>query len=474
MDRVNYVRGQVPPSADLNKAQEGAETVIDRLAKAVVPCRVAEGLTLDLTAGEISAGLGYDPQGRRVVLPSALAADLSTVMRPGAGMVKWVAVALRWVRAGSGDVYDRNNVRHDRYHLDSAQLVLTEGAEATDEASAARPDFGDVLPIAEVLLDEATPIAMLTVDTSRRKEVRPIPTNLVTLDLLPGAPDNFALTVANHLDVTLSWWWPEYSGGSQVTTFQVELVSGGVTTVLTERVRALTYQHRAAASDDTVCYRVRARNWAGLSAVFADSGVTTGSTDPQAPRSLSLFQQNRSSSLVRIEWAEPSGGAPDSYRIEASLDYGVTWQEIAASVLSPQDYTAGAETNLRVRVWAVTGGSDVASTASMISLLPIGAPLPTATEGDISASSNTSITVRFDFDSEIGADAEMQAEITAGPNQATTAWGSVPDFAFALTAFNGPWSTGNTITFRVRLRRRGGTIRTVTGAWSAGFTDSVG
>ena len=168
MDRVNYVLGQVPPSADMNTAQEGAETAIDRLAKAVLASEVVDGLDLDLAAGTISAGRGYDAEGRHIGLSAALAVDLSTVTRPGAGMVRWVSVALRWVREGSDDVYDRNNVRHDRYQLESAQAVLTAGAEAADAASAARPDFGDDLLIADVLLDESTALDALDVDLTRR------------------------------------------------------------------------------------------------------------------------------------------------------------------------------------------------------------------------------------------------------------------------------------------------------------------
>ena len=170
MDRVNYVRGQVPPSADLNKAQEGAETAIDLIAKAVLAGEVIDGLDLDLAAGTISRGRGYDAEGHHIDLSAAPPFDLSAIARPGAGMVRWVSVALRWVREGSGDVYDRNNVQHDRYELDSSQVVLAAGAEDVDADTAARPDFGGDLLIADVLLDESTALDALDLSTTRRTE----------------------------------------------------------------------------------------------------------------------------------------------------------------------------------------------------------------------------------------------------------------------------------------------------------------
>ncbi|MCY4377331.1 MAG: hypothetical protein OXC31_26530, partial [Spirochaetaceae bacterium] len=111
MDRVNYVRGQVAPSADMNTAQENAETAIDRLAQAVLGGEILEGLVLDEDAGfdgSVSAGSGYDALGRRVSLAAAAGASLTSVPRPPTGQVRWAAVVLRYGRTGSGDVDERS------------------------------------------------------------------------------------------------------------------------------------------------------------------------------------------------------------------------------------------------------------------------------------------------------------------------------------------------------------------------------
>ena len=477
MDRWNHQDGGIADAGDLRVDQAGAITALEELAQLAGAPGVATGMDVTAVGGgvldvSVSAGRAYARDGARIV--QAAAATVA-VPHPTAEH-RWTAIVARHAEAGAGDRVTDLDMRpagQERI-VDASALAAVHGAAAVSVAAAIRPAVPrDAVLLADVASDG-------TLDTSRRQDLSEGVDDPVSRSLLAGPPDNLVLTVAGHRNVTLDWWWPDDSGASQVTKFQVEAIVDGASTMLDDALRGLQIRHTPPPGS-MACYRVRARNVAGPAQAYAEAGVSISATDPKQPRSLVISNPNRSLSTVGISWSPPVNGA-DSYRIEASAGGGA-YQVIASAVLSPQTYEAGPETSLAIRVYAVKSGSDQGFAAGEISLLPLGAALPSITQVRITAVSGgegptEQFRVNIDLDAQAGSRCEYRAEVryASGAAIADSGWLAAADatttelLAPFGTAFGGPLvyvPDESVVEFRARLRRRGATIRTVgPGIWS--------
>lgn len=392
---------------------------------------IVEGLVLDTSGqdGSVSAGRGYDGRGRHVSRAAATNALLTAVPRPGTGLTRWAAVVLRYGRTAHGDVYDRDNVRHDRYQDDFAAVAHVVGEPAATIEDAVRPDVGDDLLIADIEIPASGPWG--SADTTRRtpttRDVGAIDRALRALEAtpflraeLPGPPDNLAAAISDDgRTVNLSWWWPARPGSAQVTTFRVtEMVNGGIETVIEDNVRGLELS-RTLDLGSTACFRVYARSAAGLSNEWAEAGVGLPSSDPRTPPSFTATQEDRMSSRVQLAWKAPAT-APASYRLERALGGG-GYQEYRDGITDTEaTYGAGTETMVRFRLFAVFGDGTESPPAEVVTtLLPLG-PDPYPDNEGIGALIATSTasagqrTVTFAWPAYVGLPANASVSATVG------------------------------------------------------------
>ena len=118
----------------------------------------------------MSPGSGFDALGRAVYRDSALAVDLSSIIRPSAGQYKWITIYVAFARNSYRDVYDDNNQRHDLYHDEDASAGVLEGAPGS-QGGAVRPVVTDNIVVADMLIDAASPMDTFALSTTRRERV---------------------------------------------------------------------------------------------------------------------------------------------------------------------------------------------------------------------------------------------------------------------------------------------------------------
>lgn len=167
-----------------------------------------------------------------------------------------------------------------------------------------------------------------------------ISSNFVSADTLgtagvPQAPTGLqASGYDDQVGIVLNWNSPSDSG-SPVVGYKIERssdVGSTWTTIVPNTASNQTqYDENCLAADTEYTYRVSAINSAGISDPSnATSTITHGAMVPDPPTSL---QANVSSlSQIHLSWVAPScveGSTITEYKIERSVDGGVTWSTIS-------------------------------------------------------------------------------------------------------------------------------------------------
>ncbi|MCY4373839.1 MAG: fibronectin type III domain-containing protein, partial [Spirochaetaceae bacterium] len=283
--------------------------------------------------------------------------------------------------------YDRSNVRHDRYQVDSASVALVLGAPAATSADAVRPDVGDDLLIADVLVPAQG--AWGAADTTRPNRLTRGLGGIERLALSlseaasqrrAGAPDSLTVALATDGSPTLSWWWPQDSGGEQVTAFHVTETRNGVTTVLSDFLRALTIEPAQIMPGESVCWTVESINITGRGA-----GAEVGAAISGQPDAVSSLTGDPRAGAVLLSWVAPSGPQiVTGYRIESRrTDDPGGWSTLISSHPNTNYLAAGTSgVSYTFRVTPLSSGGD--GTSSEVVATPAAlprAPSPAAATG---------------------------------------------------------------------------------------------
>lgn len=140
MNKVNWVDGRYTTPGDFNAMQTNPEDHFRSHAKAALAGHI-DGLTPVGTAGgvQISPGVTWDDQGRRIMVPAATAVDMSAIQRPASGQYRWVNISISYRQVERSTVTDSGGVERPAYLDDSFALTATAGPEfAANDILAAR------------------------------------------------------------------------------------------------------------------------------------------------------------------------------------------------------------------------------------------------------------------------------------------------------------------------------------------------
>ena len=151
-----------------------------------------------------------------------------------------------------------------------------------------------------------------------------------------GAPAGLTARANGTSRIDLSWNAPRYTGGVSILGYRIEASDdGGATWNIIRRntnSRTTTFSDLNLRPATTRHYRVGAINLAGVGPFSNVARATTDATLPGLPQGLSA--EAVGTSQIALSWRAPSddGGAEiTGYRIEASEDEGVTWQDLVAT-----------------------------------------------------------------------------------------------------------------------------------------------
>lgn len=244
MNRVNFVYGSFPDDTHFNGIEEAAESADLRLAREVVGRGIVSGFGLSMSAAGavVAPGAGYDESGRQVHKADALASLFAALVRPAAGNGKWVAVYVAFTRNKYGEIYDDNNVKHDLYLDEDAEVKIEVGAEAA-LASAVRPAVASGVMVGDVLLDHDTAFVGLTVSTSRATKIPTVLAlkgrELVVSRTVKGSDADSVLLSDLGLDPAGSYSASVQLRGSNavLVTSTAVAISGGAITVRLAHIR---------------------------------------------------------------------------------------------------------------------------------------------------------------------------------------------------------------------------------------------
>lgn len=182
--KTNFVQGMYPEHIHFNMIQESTESADKRIAKAVAGKGIVFGFNFSIgnDIAYITEGEAFDGLGRQVHHSGDdIEIDLSGITRPTTGNWKWVSFYVSFITYASGDVYDDSNVRHDLYHEETVSAHFIEGEEGTEE-EAGRPDIGDNVLVAEILIDSSASFASFTPSLSRRASIVPASSLKMAID----------------------------------------------------------------------------------------------------------------------------------------------------------------------------------------------------------------------------------------------------------------------------------------------------
>ena len=147
---------------------------------------------------------------------------------------------------------------------------------------------------------------------------------------VPDAPDQPYAEVASSTTVTVTWLAPA-NNGSAIEGYKVEQsVDAGVTWVDSTCIPALTPASTSCVASDlsngtAYTFQVSATNAVGTGDLsLASDSVTTWDV-PDAPDQ--PYAEVASSTTVTVTWLAPAnnGSAIEGYKVEQSVDAGVTW-----------------------------------------------------------------------------------------------------------------------------------------------------
>ena len=150
--------------------------------------------------------------------------------------------------------------------------------------------------------------------------------SFTTLPTVPGPPSSLSSSELASSSFVLSWL-TEFSGGSAITDYLVEINGGGVSWAKVQRESSANPTALIQNLLPGVKYsvRVKALNSVGMSKVSATFSVTTLPVTPSAPTTVEL--KSITSALAVITWKAPyNGGAKvTDYQVKYSNDQGKTW-----------------------------------------------------------------------------------------------------------------------------------------------------
>ena len=168
------------------------------------------------------------------------------------------------------------------------------------------------------------------------------PSEMATATTDPVAPDpptSLRAEARGAYRIDLSWAAPAYSGGAPVTGYRIEMSEdGGASWGMLEtdtRSEATLFGDTDVRPGSTRHYRVSAINRAGVGEPSQVAFATTEATVPEAPAELQAVAIDHE--RIGLSWAVPpfDGGAPiTGYRIEYSMDGGVSWEYAAENTRS--------------------------------------------------------------------------------------------------------------------------------------------
>ena len=146
----------------------------------------------------------------------------------------------------------------------------------------------------------------------------------------PDPPTGLRAEALGSDRIDLYWETPAYTGGAPVTGYQIQMSEDGGASwgmlVTDTRSESTHYRHTGIPPGSARYYRVSAINRAGVSDPSADAYAKTEATVPDAPGELRAVAIDHE--RISLSWVAPpfDGGAPVSgYRIQYSMDGGVTW-----------------------------------------------------------------------------------------------------------------------------------------------------
>ena len=198
MNRVNFVLGAYPDDIQMNRIQESAENSNMDIVKSAIGRGVASGFDLAITGDklDIGNGTGYDEYGRILKTTELKQLELSELIRPPSGQVKWITITASYVRNNYGDTYDMANTRHDLFMDDDVEFKFVQGTPA-GLGSAVRPEILYDLILADWQIDNTTPFEDLLYNLSRRIIVVPTSRAFFTCRVILSGPGPFDFLLAD-------------------------------------------------------------------------------------------------------------------------------------------------------------------------------------------------------------------------------------------------------------------------------------
>ena len=151
---------------------------------------------------------------------------------------------------------------------------------------------------------------------------------------LPGVPERLAAAVISPTQINLTWTAPRYTGGVELTGFDVETSSDGDgwSTVAETAGDETSFQHRGLTPATIYHYRVSAKNSVGSSPVSRAIFAQTTAALPDAPSNLTATA--RSPTEIYLTWMKPhfdGGSRIKGYQIEVSENEGESWSTVRAN-----------------------------------------------------------------------------------------------------------------------------------------------
>ncbi|HJW19489.1 MAG TPA: fibronectin type III domain-containing protein, partial [Candidatus Nitrosotalea sp.] len=248
----------------------------------------------------------------------------------------------------------------------------------------------------------------------------------------PQPPTNLSTTVVSSSQINLSWVASSNNGGSAITGYKIDRSTNNGSTwstlVANTGSTGTAYSDTGLASNTTYTYRVSAINSVGTSSPSGMSSATTGSnaTPPQSPTNLAA--STISSSQINLSWtASANGGsAITGYKVDRSIDSGITWNTIASNTASTatlySDIGLLANTTYTYRVSAINGiGTSLPSNVTSATTVGVNATVPQSPTGLTStAISSSQINLSWSAPSNNGGSAVLGYEVDRSTNNGST------------------------------------------------------
>ncbi len=277
-----------------------------------------------------------------------------------------------------------------------------------------------------------------------------------TSNAVPQPPTGLTATAASSSQINLSWAAPANNGGSAITGYKIERVTGAgsfVTIVGNTNSTTTTYSDTGLAASTAYTYRVSAINSVGTSSPSNTASATTSNAVPQPPTGLTATAI--SSSQINLSWTAPAnngGSAITGYKIERSTNAGSTWTILAniGNTTTYSDTGLAASTAYTYRVSAINaiGTGSPSNTASATTQSATAPQPPTGLTA--TAASPSQINLSWTAPSSNGGSAITGYKIERSTDSGTTWSTIVANSASTSTAYSDTGLAASTAyTYRV-------------------------